>query len=178
MNTADCISKAEEIRREYNPKDLSPFPYKNIEERNTNLKIYITPFHDGIVDISGATLYNKETKLFTISINKTKAETRQHFTLAHELGHYFLHEEILKEDEIIVDEDRNLDGNRMLLRRDNAEYDRIEAEANNFAASLIMPEELVKGAWGKLKSVEECAKVFNVSVSAMSIRLEKLKLLQ
>lgn len=177
MKIIDCISKAEEIRREYNPSNLSPFPYINVEKKETNLKIYITPYPEDNADVSGATLYDKDSQLFTISINKNKAETRQHFTLAHELGHYFLHKDILREDEIIVDEDGSLDNNRMLFRRDDAEYSRIETEANNFAASLIMPKVLVESAWEKLGNVEECANIFNVSVSAMSIRLEKLKLL-
>jgi Zn-dependent peptidase ImmA (M78 family) len=40
-----------------------------------------------------------------------------------------------------------------------------------------MPKDLVISAWSTLKNIEECAKIFNVSVSAMSIRLERLGLI-
>lgn len=64
----------------------------------------------------------------------------------------------------------------MLYRRDEAVSTKLETEANNFAASLIMPAELVKRAWEKLRDVEDCAQVFNVSVEAMSIRLSRFGL--
>ena len=70
------------------------------------------------------------------------------------------------------------ESNGMMFRSDNAPTTEMEIEANRFAASLIMPEKWVLKAWSELENVVECAKVFNVSVSAMSIRLERLGLLK
>ncbi len=76
----------------------------------------------------------------------------------------------------MVDGDNVLDRVGILYRRDEALSTKLEVEANNFAASFLMPADLVKKAWEKLKDVEECAQVFNVSIEAMTIRLSKLGL--
>jgi Zn-dependent peptidase ImmA (M78 family) len=111
-------------------------------------------------------------------VSTLKPDVRQHFTLAHELGHYFLHQDILKKENGLIDEDKDLDAGRMLYRLDDATYDRIEREANHFAASLIMPNELVRKAWAATASIQECARIFKVSNIAMSIRLTELGLVQ
>ena len=46
----------------------------------------------------------------------------------------------------------------------------MEKEANEFAAELLMPENLVKEKWYECKSVYKMAKYFGVSEIAMSIR--------
>ncbi|MFA5888654.1 MAG: ImmA/IrrE family metallo-endopeptidase [Candidatus Paceibacterota bacterium] len=183
MNRADCESKANEIRKQYNPLDLSPFPYKNITDSIFELKIQSFEFsEDSIKNLSGAITYEEKdssgvkTYEFHIAINSSKSQERQNFTLAHELGHYFLHKDKIKIEGIIVDSDF-FDGGRALFSLDEAEISQMEIEANNFAYALIMPSELIVQAWESLRDVESCAKVFNVSVSTMSIRLERLKLL-
>lgn len=166
---------AESLSRKYNPEKLSPFPYEKIAEDKNDLEIYLVEMPE---KISGATLYIKETCRFRILVNKNKPKTRQNFTIAHELGHYFLHKDLIhKNEEIFVDEDNTLDGSNILFRLDEAEITKVETEANNFAASLIMPSELVREAWNAIQDVTECAKIFNVSLSAMSIRLERLRLI-
>ncbi|MCX6790750.1 MAG: ImmA/IrrE family metallo-endopeptidase [Candidatus Gribaldobacteria bacterium] len=129
-------------------------------------------------NVSGVIFFDIPKEKFFIFINQDKPLERQHFTTAHEVGHYFLHQDIIKSKTIIIDGDDSLDGSAMLFRSDVDVATNIEREANNFAATLIMPEKFVKKAWEALKSVEECAKVFNVSVSAMAIRLEKLRILK
>jgi Zn-dependent peptidase ImmA (M78 family) len=194
MEKGKIYEEAEKIAQKYNPDSISPFPYEKVQEEHKDLAII---FSDKLPEgISGAIFYNKENSSeaqngaevassietkqepnFIILISTQKPFTRQHFTIAHELGHYFLHQDIIKSEESIVDGEGSLDGSKMLFRLDNAEYSRVETEANNFAAALIMPTALVIKAWKTLKSIEEVAKVFNVSPSAMSIRLEKLGLI-
>ncbi len=164
---------AEEKIEKYNPEGLSPFPFEKIEEDRSDLNIVLISLNS---NFSGVIEFNKEKNEFTIFANIDKPKTRQYFTIAHELGHYFLHQDIIKREDIIIDSE-NSSGNRELFRLDFYKHTKIETEANNFAASLIMPTDLVKKAWKIFESVEECAKVFNVSVSAMSIRLEKLNLI-
>ncbi|HVA96541.1 MAG TPA: ImmA/IrrE family metallo-endopeptidase [Candidatus Acidoferrales bacterium] len=172
MTKQEISELGEQIAQKYNPQGLSPFPFEKIQEANNDLKIYIATLDD---QISGAIGFNEN--VFNIFINNNKPKTRQHFTTAHEVGHYFLHKDIIKKQQVLVDSDQYLDGNSFLYRLDSAEPTQIETEANNFAASLIMPEGLVRKAWESIKNIEECAKIFNVSTSAMSVRLERLTLI-
>lgn len=63
----------------------------------------------------------------TIKVNRHDAKTRQRFTVAHELAHYFLHRDLLKDG--IVDD--------VLYRSSHSTY--IEQEANRLAADILMP---------------------------------------
>lgn len=166
-------AEAEKVIRKYNLEGLSPFPHERIEEDN-NLKIFFTNISD--TDVSGAISVD-DSGSFTILINHSKPQKRQYFTLAHEIGHFFLHQDIIRSEEIMIDGDNSLDGGRVLFRLDQSVSDALETEANNFAACLIMPEQKVKEAWAKLNNVEDCADVFNVSTIAMTIRLQSLKLI-
>lgn len=172
-NIEKAREKAEEIAKKYNLTGISPFPYEMIERAYTDLKIFSVPLEN---NLSGAIKF-QETEGFHIFVNSDKPKKRRYFTIAHELGHFFLHSEIIKEEKIIIDNEDSLDSSKVLFRIDEAKSTQIEKEANNFAASLIMPRDLVIKAWNILEDVEECAKIFNVSIIAMSIRLEKLHLL-
>lgn len=172
METPENI--AEGLAKQYNSKGISPFPYENILKDHTEVEMFFIDTDD---QISGAIMFEKITKKIKILINRSKSRTRQQFTIAHELGHYFLHSDTIRSEQGFVDGDGNLDSEKILYRLDEAKSTRIEVEANRFAASLIMPKDYIERAWNELRDVEECAKIFNVSVSAMSIRLEKLGLL-
>ncbi len=173
MTIEEVRDQAEQLAKKYNPEGFSPFPFGNIQKDKRNLKILLT---DKLPDtISGIIAFSQDELSCAILINKFKPLTRQYFTIAHELGHYFFHSDEIK-NEPFVDADNVLDGTGMLYRREGVALTKLEMEANNFAASLIMPAELIKKAWEKLKSIEECAQVFHVSAEAMSIRLSRLKL--
>lgn len=164
---------AESLAAVYNPDTLTPFPYENITEDKGDLNVTFLDLDD--TKVSGVILYD-DTKKFNILINTAKHTNRQHFTLGHELGHYFLHQDILKEEKGFVDGERTLDNSKILYRLDDDQQNKIEIEANHFAASLIMPTHLVEDAWDVLNDIEECARIFKVSAIAMSIRLTELGL--
>ena len=172
MTLQDIAAQGEELARRYNPGNIAPFPFEAVTAEHDDLDIYFTDLDDD--DVSGVSLF-KDGR-FAIIINTTKPETRQHFTLGHELGHYFLHKELLMKEQSIVDGDAWLDGPNILYRVNGAENMQLELEANNFAGSLLMPAELVQRAWEVTLSVEECAELFRVSVVAMSVRLTRLGL--
>ena len=174
IDIREAIQQAEAISRKYNPEGLAPFPFDKIKEGFKDLDIISTD--ELPEDVSGAIIYRKDAKKYIIFNNNKKHPNRQHFTIAHELGHYFLHKNELSSENILVDADTTLDSNGIFFRLDHAETTKIETQANNFAATLIMPERLVQEVWEKLNDVEEAAKIFKVSLSAMSIRLEKLGL--
>lgn len=173
MTTEEIQQKAEEYARLYNPDGLSPFPFENIQRENKDLQILASVKMPD--DISGMILFSEEKNIYIALINANKPPTRQQFSAAHEVGHYFLHKEQIIE-ETFIDGENVLEGTGTLFRRDGVESTQLEREANNFAASLIMPKELIKKAWAKLQNVEDCAQVFNVSIEAMSIRLSRMGL--
>ena len=173
MTPEEIRNYAEQLSKQYNPEGFSPYPFENIQRDKKELKILLT---EKLPDsVSGVIGFLPEESAFVILVNKTKPSTRSNFTIAHELGHYFLHQDEIKK-EMIVDGDNVLDRAGMLYRQDNVLSTKLETEANNFAASFLMPADLVKKAWEKLKDVEECAQVFNVSVEAITIRLSRLGL--
>ncbi len=173
MTLEEIRNYAEQLSKKYNPEGFSPYPFNNIQEDKKDLKILLTEKLPG--SVSGVIGFFQWEPGFIILVNKTKPLTRRNFTIAHELGHYFLHQSEVKK-EMIIDGDNVLDRAGMLYRRDENLSTKLESESNNFAASFLMPTDLVKEVWKKLKNVEECAQVFNVSVEAMSIRLSRLGL--
>lgn len=123
-------------------------------------------------DLSGALV--REEDETTIFVNSTHARTRQRFSLAHELGHFFLH----KGKEIFID--GKATGYLLRARNVSASDYATEREANEFAAALLMPRELVSRELKKIKSknpsevIWKIAEKFDVSQQAMSFRLVNL----
>jgi len=110
----------------------------------------------------------------TMLVNQSDYSNRKRFSIAHELGHHFLH---LFEDGEIIDtevdlfrfESNTLDaGNEKRLR---------EIQANQFAAALLMPSELVRKYFHETTSdLTALAQLFTVSEEAMGYRLNQLGL--
>jgi Zn-dependent peptidase ImmA (M78 family) len=101
-----------------------------------------------------------------ICVNERHSLNRKRFTVAHELGHYFLHNERL--DEGIVD---GID----ILYRDGT-LDEIEKQANEFAANILMPEIEFRKLWAECTTIQDIATYFYVSESAIITRAKFLKL--
>lgn len=176
MSASEARNKGEEIAAKYNSDGVVPFPFEKIVEEVKELRILeldVMP-----ENISGAIGFSEKINKFSILINATKPERRKYFTLAHEMGHYFLHSESIRKspDKLYIDPDLSLDVDRMVFREDTAPSSSMEREANNFAGALLMPEAKVREAWEKLKDVQRCAELFCVSIVAMSVRLQILGL--
>lgn len=98
---------------------------------------------------------------YAIYTNANHRRTRRRFTIAHELGHYVLHPDLIGDG--ITDD---------ALYRSRL-GDPIERQANRFAANLLMPWDLIiESTRSGLDTVEKLAEKFEVSKSAMSVRLE------
>ena len=115
-----------------------------------------------------------------IGINSNESPERQRFTIAHEIGHLFLH----KGDKVNYEQD-----GVMLFRNGHSSdgTDLREIEANRFAAELLMPETSLRKRLAKegavdlvgekvktSKLIATLAKEYAVSQQAMSIRLTTL----
>jgi hypothetical protein len=112
---------------------------------------------------SGLTTHRPDGKL-KIFLNQNEPALRQRFTLLHEFKHAldFIHSAVLY---------RQLGSNNEARRNTQ-----IEAVANEFAAHVLMPTDLVKQIWFDTQDVDMSAHAFHVSAEAMSRRLQKLGL--
>lgn len=131
-------------------------------------------------EISGV-LIVEENKA-TIGFNTENSRVRQRFTIAHELGHFKQHVQLNNKDEFFVDKDF------IVKFRSDKNYTAKEVtqerEANAFAAAILMPkqfilDEMKDPKYKKLHEtnlIEELAKVFEVSVPAMTYRLSDLNI--
>lgn len=136
-------------------------------------KLGIKVFNAKFSDESLAAMVARRGDDITILLEESDPPYRKRFSIAHELGHHFLH--LVSDGEIV---DKSID-----LFRDSApagetidEERRKEIEANQFAAALLMPAELVREKWSSTESMGEMAKLFNVSEAAMGFRLTSLGL--
>jgi Zn-dependent peptidase ImmA (M78 family) len=106
----------------------------------------------------------------TIYVNSQEPPQRQLFTVAHELGHYFLEHQ------------PNSDGKheRASGLVKPTSYSTSEADADFFAANLLMPEKLVRAEVKKFPYAVDLPSLlamrFGVSPSAMIRRLKYLNL--
>lgn len=100
---------------------------------------------------------------FTIFLPYFTSKARDRFTIAHELGHYFLHYRLAK-----------VEGNKRFGRGDR---NRAETEANVFASALLMPAEDFTQLWHEVDGDEwQVARRLDVSPAAASVRAEVLGL--
>jgi Zn-dependent peptidase ImmA (M78 family) len=114
----------------------------------------------------------KRRNLVSILVNVNDPPFRKRFTIAHELGHNFLH--LLKDGDFV---DRDSDLFRDEIPEGVTDIAWInEVQANQFAAALLMDEKFVREFWDKDKNVDRLADKFKVSASAMGIRISSLGL--
>ena len=125
--------------------------------------------------ISGKIQKNQGDK-FVIYINEKDSSTRQVFTIAHELGHYFRHKNFFQTNTTLEEPSSSLHNTFQKDRKHYTEEERTrEKEANEFAAELLMPEEIIRKKWHELnQSLSKMAKYFNVSEMAMAFRIENV----
>jgi Zn-dependent peptidase ImmA (M78 family) len=111
----------------------------------------------------------------TILIERGHSRKRQRFTIAHEIGHYWLGHQFEPGEQVHVD-----GAVSMRNERSTEGTDQKEIEANQFAASLLMPramlDEELRRSGGVVTEamVTELANKFDVSEQAMTIRLGAL----
>ena len=163
MTLEKIETKAQEILDILNIRSR-PVPVEEIADRQ-KIKISRAPSKD----FSGMLIRKDGHAL--IGINGTEAPVRQRFTVAHELGHFFLH----PQDDTFVDYRKEL--------KDNDVKSPKETEADQFAAALLMPkkflEDDVKNLDCKIiseKEIKILCNMYEVSDVAMTFRLINLNL--
>ena len=79
----------------------------------------------------------KDAQKCVIGINSAHPKTRQRFSIAHEIGHLVLHDK----KELFIDKVVRVN---FRDAKSSMAIDHNEIEANQFAAELLMPRELVR----------------------------------
>lgn len=100
---------------------------------------------------------------YAIFVNAKHHEVRRRFTIAHECAHFILHRDLIGDG--IQDDALNRSGLS----------NRVERQANQLAADILMPrhliDEVVRNGQAAADDVAALARIFKVSKNAMSIRL-------
>lgn len=122
---------------------------------------------DDLLLIADGAVRKTEDDSFVILVSKNQAPARRNFTIAHEIGHLFLHMGYKINDELWAQQNSNP------YYRNGTTQD--EYQANEFAAAFLMPEqeyiekleELTEN--GQVNACELAA-YFNVSIEAATNR--------
>jgi Zn-dependent peptidase ImmA (M78 family) len=158
-------------------------PSVDVEKIAKQLNIQVR--REDLRDISG--LIYRDGNQVIIGLNERDSINRKRFTIAHELGHFFLH----TQNPLFID--KSIDKGYMIKLRNQVSSEAVsieEIEANAFAAELLMPTHMVfeeiKHLHQKIdlenddldKIILYMAGRFEVSKQAMTIRLSNLGLFQ
>ncbi|EGW20930.1 ImmA/IrrE family metallo-endopeptidase [Methylobacter tundripaludum] len=131
--------------------------------------------------VVGEISFNNEIPTVRINPVKNSYAPRRRFTLAHEIGHYCLHSAQSK---------TGFTDSMKSMSRTESYWDVRESEANNFAAQLLMPKDLIIAEGKKCIDsykertgekgisagvfIEAMADTFEVSSKAMEYRLKNI----
>ena len=155
------MNKAQEVLNTYWDGSL-PINVREIARR-----MGINVVEDPSMDASGMIEISHDDSA-TITIKSTEFGPRQSFTLAHEIGHYALGHVSLN-NRLLRDEASNFM---------TGTFQPVEREANQFAAALLMPAQMLQIAIKQgHTSITGLARLFGVSEVAMKWRLVNLKLI-
>jgi len=106
-----------------------------------------------------------------IGINGNHARVRQRFSLAHELGHWFLRHDLpWLERDVTIDEPPELGA-------ENERYQAQESEANEFAGELLAPREMLKAGLRTNRDINKLSQYFDMSAEALWVRVLRHNLL-
>jgi len=115
-------------------------------------------------DGEGSICHTGDTGLISVS-NRVLSAGQRNFIISHEIGHFILdniRKRVCTKYEISLRKVKGI----------------IEQDANEFAAELLMPEEIYRDCTGaiteNIKPIKEAAEIFKVSVSAAAIRYSQI----
>jgi Zn-dependent peptidase ImmA (M78 family) len=134
----------------------------------------------GESDISGALF--RQGGQTVIGINSAHPPRRKRFTVAHELGHLVLHDDLVQVDRhyMVMEGLSRLRPAALRDKLSGEARDPREIEANRFAAALLMPSDFVERSLRRYtlpldeSTIRKMADEFDVSLQAMNFRLTNL----
>lgn len=124
--------------------------------------------YTGYDDFEGGSIIVDENVKFSILISPFTSIERDRFTIAHELGHLFLHYPQVRSN---LTNGKKFRATRY-IDNTNKEQQIAEREANWFAAAFLMPEQAFKESYNI--SAKQAELDFKLSSSAIRIRAKSL----
>lgn len=128
-----ALQKAQEVLRD-NLITEAPVDVYEVA-KNYGIEIRTVDFPEDAADISGV-MSPKTDETAIMYVNRADSEHSRAFTVAHNLGHWLLHR-----GKVLKDPDSTIFTMKALGTAKG-----IEAEANEFAAELLVPRELLRAA--------------------------------
>lgn len=138
-----------DLIRKFNTRD----PYSIVSKMNVEL-IY-NKFHP---KIKGLTVYDSKKKIHQVGLNINLSYIMERFVLAHELGHIVLHPKT---------------GRYFIEKNTLFIPDKLEAKANQFAASLLIDKEKLIKLVAKNEDIDRIAFELEVPRELVKIRLKE-----
>lgn len=139
LEEKEILAKATEFLTKYNPNEITPVPLEKIVEQSLGIKIVTVPNLKKIYDCDGYISSDFSTITFDDDIYNNWEE-RTNFTLAHELGHLELHQNLYNSHKI-----NTIDGYLLFRERlGEAGWNRLEIQANCFAGFVLFPYKQLK----------------------------------
>lgn len=163
-NKRDIINNiAEQIRLLLNIKE-NKFDIENI------VKILNGSITKNHYNLDEAAITKSSDDNFEISLSDVSNYQRIRFSIAHELGHLFLHMHYLNEEKW-----NNIEIGTSHTRNTNIPYTEYESEANEFAGAFLMPKsEFIKVANENIEdnyyNLKNISDEFDVSIEAVNVR--------
>lgn len=109
---------------------------------------------------------------YEIVVNACHSSKRKRFTIAHELGHFFMHKHLISRSaQPAFRAEAGTKKKNDLIKPYH------EVEANRFAAAILLPEKLVREKFDEGMNINEIAEFFDVSATATGYRLKNLGLI-
>ena len=140
----------------------APIPIDDIIEKHLKLSIDFDDMHQlfqvprskssGNPDILGAIFFDRMRIVIDESLDPDadpEKEGRYRYTAAHELGHWQLHRDLFAKDPSQKSFCETNSSPNVVCRSSQVTKERIEIQADLYAACLLMPRDLVIAAWAE-----------------------------
>ncbi len=134
---------------------------EKIKEQNIELNELCYDLHD---DVLGE--IKKENGKYKINIQGYDFNYRRRFTMAHELGHYILHKDLL--------DDEGLDDGlsyETMYRKNAKISSNQETQANKYAIDMLVPKELIMSIVKELDKIKEIPRIIDENGKANNLNL-------
>ena len=134
---------------------------EKIKEQNIELNELCYDLHDEVLGE-----IKKENGKYKINIQGYDFNYRRRFTMAHELGHYKLHKDLLDDEGL----DDGLSYETMY--RKNAKISSMEeTQANKYAIEMLVPKELIISIVKELNKIKEIPRIIDENGEANNLNL-------
>jgi len=139
LSYEDINKLAEDFLREHNRNEILPVDIEAIAEFDLGLNIFPFPNLQETFDIEGFISGDLEV-IYVDEFIYYQRPTRYRFTLAHEIGHYVFHSDLIAS----FHPQSVADWGKFILAIDGETYDWLEWQAYSFAAAVLVPRVSLK----------------------------------